>query len=128
MDQLLQKLIMWFVFLMTFYSEGSLSHGAWGCRQNGMGVCQRETRHIPVLWEGERPCWGAGGIHTPKGKEVSEHVFNFQGVFKKSLSNPGLNSARSGGNEFYASEGLHHRSIPDSMCGWTGLRRTNDLG
>lgn len=30
MDQLLQKLMMCFVFLMTFCSEGSLSHGACG--------------------------------------------------------------------------------------------------
>lgn len=53
---------------------------------------------VLVLWEGQRPCWGAGGIHTLKGKEVSEYVLNFHGFFKQSLSNPGLNSAWSGGN------------------------------
>lgn len=50
-------------------------------QQNGMSICEREAQHIPVLWEGERPHWGAGRINTPKGKEVSEHGLNSQGFF-----------------------------------------------
>lgn len=87
------------LFSWWHFIQRALSHVVpAGCWQDGMGVCQREAQHIPVLWEGERPCWGAGGIHTPKGKEVSEYVFNFHGFFKKSLLKPGLNSAWSEGN------------------------------
>lgn len=90
-----------------------LSAGWDGCLPEG------NTAH-PGAGGSERPCWGAGGIHTPQGKEDSEYVFHFQGLFKKSLSNPGLNSACSGGNLFCTREGLHHQSILHSMHGWTG--------
>jgi len=43
-----------------------------------------------MLQEGDRPHWGAGGIKTPKEKEVSEHQLNSQVFFLRSDSNSGL--------------------------------------
>lgn len=59
MDQLLQKLIMWFVFLMTFYPEGSLSHGGCG---------------LLAGWDGCLPSWCCGKGRDHAGvQEGSTH-------------------------------------------------------
>lgn len=51
---------------------------------------------IPVLQEGEGPCWNAGGVNTPKAKEISEHGLSSKGFLLKSLSNSGQGSAVTG--------------------------------